>query len=91
MNVYVYRSLVKNGYYLYVLEEDNFDQVPAALKEALGKLEFALNFALTEDRRLATENPRKVIDNLQSIGYHLQITDPMAAPHLNDKTPYSPS
>jgi len=87
MNVFVYRSLKKNGYYLYVPQQDNFDKVPANLLQALGKLEFALDFELVSGRKLATESPEKVKTNLQQIGYHLQITDPMAPLHLADKTP----
>ena len=87
MNVFVYRSLKKNGYCLYVPQQDNFDKVPANLLQALGKLEFALDFELVSGRKLATESPEKVKTNLQQIGYHLQITDPMAPLHLADKTP----
>lgn len=79
MKVFVYRSLKKNGYYLYMAEKDNFEKLPQALKDALGKLEFSLDFDLHENRKLATENPQTVIANLQSSGYHLQITDPMRA------------
>jgi len=91
MNVFVYRSLKKNGYYLYVPEQDNFEKVPANLLQALGKLEFALDFELVSGRKLATESPEKVKTNLQQIGYHLQITDPMASLHLADKTPATKS
>ena len=87
MKVFVYRSLKKNGYYLYLPEPDNTDKVPQNLLQALGKLEFSLDFELTSDRKLATESPEKVMDNLTQIGYHLQITDPMAPLHIADKTP----
>ena len=87
MKVFVYRSLKKNGYYLYVPEQDNFEKVPDNLKQALGKLEFALDFKLTSDRKLATENPEKVKSNLEQLGYHLQITDPWGSIQLSDKRP----
>ena len=79
MKVFVYRSLKKNGYYLYMPEKDNFDKVPQTLRDARGELVFSLDFDLHENRKLATENPQTVIANLQSSGYHLQITDPMRA------------
>jgi len=87
MKVFVYRSLKKSGYYLYVPEQDNFEKVPVDLKQALGKLEFALDFELTHDRRLANESPEKVKSNLQQVGYHLQITDPWGSIQLSDKRP----
>ncbi len=89
MNVFVYRSLKKNGYYLYVPEKGNFEKIPETLTNALGQLEFALEFELVEGRRLATENPQKVRDNLKNPGYHLQMTDPLLTPHITDKTPIS--
>jgi len=87
MKVFVYHSLKKNGYYLYLPHENGFEKVPENLLTALGKLEPALTFELTKDRKLATENPATVIDNLTQTGYHLQITDPLAPLHLADKTP----
>jgi len=89
MIVYVYRSLKKNSYYLYVAQKNNFERVPEDLLQALGKLEFALEFELSKDRKLATESPQKVQRNLETIGYHLQITDPLLALHVADKMPVS--
>ena len=89
MTVFVYRSLKKNGYYLYVPEKGNFEKVPESLTSALGQLEFALHFELVEGRKLATEDPQKVMDNLKNSGYHLQMTDPLLTPHIPDKTPIS--
>lgn len=87
MQVFVYHSLKKNGYYLYVAEENNFESVPKNLLQALGNLEAALNFELTPERKLASENPQTVIQNLEQSGYHLQITDPLAPLHVPDKAP----
>ena len=87
MTVYVYHSLKKNGYYLYVAKENDFEKVPDNLLQALGELVPALTFELSKDRKLATENPETVINNLRDAGYHLQITDPMAPLHLSDKRP----
>lgn len=87
MNVFVYRSVRKNGYYLYVEQQNDFENVPQNLLDALGGLEEALNFELTTDRRLASENTETVLANLQRDGYHLQITDPLAPLHVPDKAP----
>lgn len=87
MKVFVYHSLKKNGYYLYVPEDNNFKKVPDDLLKALGELQPALTFELTKDRKLATENPEIVLQNLQQTGYHLQITDPLAPINISNKTP----
>ncbi len=87
MQVFVYHSLRKNGYYLYVSQENNFESVPENLLQALGKLEPSLTFELTTTRKLATENPQTVMENIQQSGYHLQITDPLAPLHVPDKAP----
>jgi len=57
------------------------------LLKALGELQPALTFELTKDRKLATENPETVLQNLQQTGYHLQITDPLAPINISNKTP----
>ncbi len=68
------------GFYLYLLKKDNFDSVPPELLRSLGKLDFSLEFNLHEGRKLAKEDPAIVISNLKKLGFHLQITDPLAAP-----------
>lgn len=77
MNVWVYKSERKTGYYLYVATRDDFSEVPDALLKGLGKLDLALEFDLHADRRLASENAETVLNNLDKQGYHLQINDPM--------------
>ncbi|OED40624.1 hypothetical protein AB833_11155 [Chromatiales bacterium (ex Bugula neritina AB1)] len=75
MDVYVYRSEKKTGYYLYLLEKDNFTCVPQALIDALGSLTLALEFTLDANRTLAREDPETVMKNLLENGFHLQIND----------------
>ncbi len=79
MNVFVYRSGKKNTWYLYILEEGNFDPVPEQLLGTLNPLELALQFELHPGRTLARGNTEQVIADLQSKGYHLQIGDPLIA------------
>ncbi len=69
----VYKSTTKENYYVYVVAGEGLAQVPEALLAQLGEVEVALTFSLTEDRALATENPAKVIRNLEAQGYHLQL------------------
>ncbi len=77
MNVWVYKSERKNGYYLYVPTADDFSNVPDTLLTGLGKLDLALEFDLHAERKLASENAATVLNNLQQQGYHLQINDPL--------------
>ncbi len=75
MDVFVYRSNKKNGYYLYLAEKDNFSGVPEGLISALGTLDLTLEFKLDAARKLAKEDPEAVLNNLRQNGYHLQIND----------------
>lgn len=79
MDVYVYSSSAKNGYYIYLAEKDNFDAIPESIRPRLGKLSLALKIDLKQTRKLATEDPRQVLENLQKSGFHLQISDPLLA------------
>lgn len=69
----VYKSLRKEDYYLYVDASDGLERVPELLLKQLGEVEKTLSFTLTEDRKLAREDPGRVMSNLQSEGYHLQM------------------
>ncbi len=80
MDVFVYRSTRKNGYYLYLATKDDFSRVPETLLNALGSLVFSLEFKLTPDRKLAREDPTQVLDNLNDNGFHLQISDQLVVP-----------
>ena len=80
MDVFVYRSNKKTGFYVYLPKKDDFSAIPPQLSQALGKLDYSMEFDLNPDRKLATEDPQKVLDNIAELGFHLQITDPLAMP-----------
>ena len=82
MDVFVYRSNKKTGFYVYLPKKDDFTAIPSALGQALGKLEYSMEFDLTPTRTLASEDPQKVLDNIAELGFHLQITDPLATPDI---------
>jgi len=73
MKVFVYRSSKKDRLYVYVLDQDKIKSLPAPVLQQLGDPELALEFELTPDRNLSTENPEEVISNLQEHGYHIQM------------------
>ncbi len=72
---HIYRSPRKVDTYLYLLERDDFDSVPADLLQAFGRPEYCFELELTPDRRLAKEDPAEVHANLRQQGYHLQVRD----------------
>lgn len=80
MDVYVYKSARKQGYYLYLAEKEAFDVLPESLRKALGPLELALRFDLHPDRKLARSDPAAVLENMKKQGFHLQIDDPLITP-----------
>lgn len=73
MRCYVYRSRRRPGAYLYLPAPDDFSRVPEGLMRLFGRPEPALEFDLTPQRRLASEDPRQVLDNLATRGFHLQM------------------
>lgn len=73
MRCYVYRSPMRKETYLYLAVEGDFTAIPDALMDLFGPPELALEFDLTEDRRLAKEDARDVLQNLRERGFHLQM------------------
>ena len=78
MLCFVYRSPKQYDMYLYLIEKDNFDDIPEVLLKKFGKPEFSLDFDLTPERKLARENTETVISNLKEKGFHLQMPDKLA-------------
>lgn len=73
MQCFVYKSFKKAETYLYVPQKGEFSNVPEALMRLFGAPEFALEFDLTPERKLAVANAREVIDNLSRQGFYLQM------------------
>ena len=69
----VYRSNKTENLFLYVDAKTGLDPVPADLLESFGDLEKTLTFTMSESRRLAKEDPKVVLANLNEKGYHLQM------------------
>lgn len=82
MLAYVYKSLRKADTYVYFKVKDDFSILPEAMRQQLMALQFVLEFTLTEDRKLAQENPAKVLHNLQTNGFHIQFPPSPVAPPL---------
>jgi uncharacterized protein YcgL (UPF0745 family) len=70
---WVYRSGKKAEMYLYLAVENNFEPLPAALKQLFGEPAFVMRLDLHQGRALAREDVRQVMRNLQEQGFHLQM------------------
>ena len=72
----IYRSPRKNEMYLYVLKSEELSRVPESLLAAFGTPTLAFSMVLTPERTLAREDIHKVLENLETQGYHLQMPPP---------------
>ena len=63
----------KSDSYIYINQKDEFNKIPKQLLQLFGTPEFALEFDLTEDRKLALADAKQVIQNLRDQGYYLQM------------------
>ena len=70
---WIYKSPLKEEMYLYVSEEEGFDQVPKALMARFGEPAFLMELELHEGRPLAREDVVRVMENLRGQGFHLQM------------------
>ena len=82
MLAHVYKSLKRADTYVYLAGRDDFGRIPEPLRTQLGRLQFVLEVDLAPGRRLATEDPGVVRENLALRGFHLQFppatdVDPM--------------
>ncbi|MBW3549735.1 MAG: YcgL domain-containing protein [Proteobacteria bacterium] len=88
MQAYVYKSLRKAETYVYLAARDDFERVPAPIRQQLGPLQFVLDLALTAERKLARADAAVVRENLATRGFHLQVPptqlDPMTTDHGTD-------
>lgn len=73
MLCHIYRSNLKLDTYLYLTTKDDFSAIPQELMRVFGPPEFSFSFDLTSGRTLAKEDSAEVIENLKTMGYHLQL------------------
>lgn len=82
MNCSVLRSSQKDFTYIYLLDGHDYDDLPASLTKVFGEPAFVMNLELDEDRKLAYEDVKEVMKNLQEQGYHLQMSPQIDATGL---------
>jgi uncharacterized protein len=73
MQSFIYKSLKKDYLYLYLVNRDDFSKVPEELLNNFGKLKFVMEIELTEDKKLAKEEAKKVIESLNTKGFFIQL------------------
>jgi uncharacterized protein YcgL (UPF0745 family) len=73
MLCFIYRCSLKPDMYIYLAEEDVFDNVPKEIFNSLGIVEFSMELEITPETRLAREDTETVIGNLKQHGFHLQL------------------
>lgn len=73
MKCFVYRSSKKEGLYVYVREKNMLEKLPAALQQEMGQAEYAMSIELSESKKLNTEDPVHVMQNLETHGFHVQM------------------
>lgn len=73
MQCYIYRCNLKPDMYIYLAEEDNFENVPKTIFNTLGIVEFSMELDIMPETRLAREDTAVVLSNLKEYGFHLQL------------------
>jgi len=74
---WIYRSPRKQEMYLYLGVEDDFTCVPAELLHRFGEPAKVMQLSLHAQRKLAREDVTKVMENLRTLGFHLQMPPKM--------------
>ena len=59
--------------YIYLAEEDVFENVPKKIYDSLGIIEFSMELDISEATKLAREDVKTVIANLKQHGFHIQL------------------
>jgi uncharacterized protein YcgL (UPF0745 family) len=77
MHCFVYKSRSKSDTYVYLRDRENFECLPASVRESLGALVLVMDIELSPERKLARESALVVIDHLHRSGFHLQFPPPL--------------
>ncbi len=73
MLCFIYRCSLKPDMYIYLAEEDVFDNVPREIFNSLGIVEFSMELEIKPVTKLAREDTETVVNNLKKHGFHLQL------------------
>lgn len=79
----IYKTNKKEGMYLFISRREDFSQVPETLLTMFGQPKLVVTMNLTEARTLAFADSKKVLENLTTSGFYLQMPPPPVN-HLNE-------
>lgn len=69
----IYRSIKKEGLYLYVAKGTVLTDLPQVLVRRFGKAELTMTLLLTPERKLAHASATQVLDAIEQQGFYLQL------------------
>ncbi len=72
----VYRSVKKEGIFLYIRSGYSVTELPQDLKDLVGQTYHVLNLDLSKVTRLQQVDPKELEQRLQDEGYFLYVQDP---------------
>ncbi|WP_029406669.1 YcgL domain-containing protein [Thiomicrorhabdus sp. Milos-T2] len=73
INISAYKSPKKAELFLFVPQETGLDKLPDELLVMFGEPQHVIDFELTPEKKLARENPKTVIEAIESKGYYMQM------------------
>ena len=71
--VSIFKTPKKEGMYLYVLKNEQMQQVPESLQAVFTQPQHVMDVLLTPERQLAQASAEQVLQALQTTGYYLQM------------------
>ncbi|HEY0721671.1 MAG TPA: YcgL domain-containing protein [Gammaproteobacteria bacterium] len=69
----IYKSLSKDGLYIYLRDREMLATLPEALLKSLGNTELVMELELTPERTLARADVKEVIKSLDEKGFYVQM------------------
>lgn len=82
MHCWIYRSARKEGMYIYLAGEGDFERIPEALRGRIGRLDPVMELELSSQRYLAHADVGKVMQALRDQGFYLQMPPEPLRPDL---------
>ncbi|ORU92715.1 MAG: hypothetical protein A6F70_03695 [Cycloclasticus sp. symbiont of Bathymodiolus heckerae] len=76
----IYKTKKRDGLYLYVKEQDEFEDVPPEVMRQFPVPEHVFDLTLSAKRPLARADVFIVMENLRTQGFHLQMPPKVEAP-----------
>ncbi len=72
----IYKTNKKEGMYLFISRREDFSQVPETLLSMFGQPKLVVTMNLIATRTLQFADTKKVLENLTTTGFYLQMPPP---------------